>query len=53
MPADFGEHARIMMDLLTLAFQTDATRVVDAVAGAGAESAGVSPRSGFPRRITA
>ena len=27
VPTDFGEHARIMMDLLTLAFQTDATRV--------------------------
>ncbi len=27
IPAEFGEHARIMMDLLTLAFQTDATRV--------------------------
>lgn len=27
IPADFGEHARIMMDLMTLAFQTDATRV--------------------------
>ncbi|MDQ6708256.1 MAG: DUF1552 domain-containing protein [Acidobacteriota bacterium] len=28
IPTDFGEHARIMMDLMTLAFQTDATRVV-------------------------
>jgi len=28
VPTDFGEHARIMMDLMTLAFQTDATRVV-------------------------
>ncbi|MDQ6663166.1 MAG: DUF1552 domain-containing protein [Acidobacteriota bacterium] len=28
IPTDFGEHARIMMDLTTLAFQTDATRVV-------------------------
>ena len=27
VPADFGEHARIMMDLMTLAFQTDSTRV--------------------------
>lgn len=27
IPTDFGEHARIMMDLMTLAFQTDATRV--------------------------
>ena len=27
IPADFGEHARIMMDLMTLAFQTDSTRV--------------------------
>ena len=27
VPSDFGEHARIMIDLLTLAFQTDATRV--------------------------
>jgi len=28
VPTDLGEHARIMMDLMTLAFQTDATRVV-------------------------
>jgi hypothetical protein len=28
IPTDFGDHARIMMDLMTLAFQTDATRVV-------------------------
>ncbi len=28
VPTDFGEHARIMMDLMTLAFQTDQTRVV-------------------------
>jgi hypothetical protein len=28
IPTDFGEHARIMMDLMTLAFQTDSTRVV-------------------------
>lgn len=27
VPSDFGEHARIMMDLMTLAFQTDTTRV--------------------------
>lgn len=27
IPSDFGEHARIMMDLMTLAFQTDSTRV--------------------------
>ncbi len=27
VPSDFGEHARIMIDLLTLAFQMDATRV--------------------------
>ena len=28
VPTDFGEHARIMIDLMTLAFQTDSTRVV-------------------------
>ena len=28
IPTDFAEHARIMMDLMTLAFQTDSTRVV-------------------------
>lgn len=28
IPTDFGEHARIMMDLMMLAFQTDSTRVV-------------------------
>src|SRR5262249_57938853 len=27
IPAEFGEHGRVMADLLTLAFQTDATRV--------------------------
>lgn len=27
IPTEFGEHARIMMDLMTLAFQTDSTRV--------------------------
>lgn len=27
VPTDLAEHARIMMDLMTLAFQTDATRV--------------------------
>jgi hypothetical protein len=27
IPAEFSEHARIMLDLLTLAFQTDTTRV--------------------------
>jgi len=27
IPTEFGEHARIMCDLLTLAFQTDSTRV--------------------------
>ena len=27
IPAEFSEHARIMFDLLTLAFQTDSTRV--------------------------
>jgi hypothetical protein len=28
IPTELSEHARIMMDLMTLAFQTDATRVV-------------------------
>jgi hypothetical protein len=28
IPADFGEHARLMFDLAALAFQTDSTRVV-------------------------
>jgi hypothetical protein len=27
VPADFGEHARLMTDLLVLAFQTDVTRI--------------------------
>jgi hypothetical protein len=27
VPTEFGDHARVMMDLLTLAFQTDSTRV--------------------------
>jgi hypothetical protein len=27
VPSDFGEHARLMIDLLVLAFQTDVTRV--------------------------
>jgi Protein of unknown function (DUF1552) len=33
VPTDFGQHARIMMDLLTLAFQTDSTRVVTVLLG--------------------
>jgi len=28
IPAEFAEHARVMLDLMTLAFQTDSTRVV-------------------------
>jgi hypothetical protein len=28
IPAEFSEHARIMLDLLTLAFRTDSTRVI-------------------------
>src|SRR5581483_1605258 len=28
IPTEFGEHARLMIDLMTLAFQTDSTRVV-------------------------
>ena len=27
IPSDYGEHARLMMDLLTLAYQTDLTRI--------------------------
>ena len=27
VPSDFGEHARLMMDLMVLAFQADLTRV--------------------------
>jgi hypothetical protein len=33
VPSDFGEHGRMMMDLLALAFQTDSTRVVTALLG--------------------
>jgi hypothetical protein len=33
VPANFAEHARIMMDLLALAFQTDATRVATVLLG--------------------
>jgi hypothetical protein len=33
IPTDFGEHARIMMDLLALAFQTDMTRVSTVLLG--------------------
>ncbi len=33
VPADFAQHGRIMMDLLTLAFQTDSTRVVTVLLG--------------------
>jgi hypothetical protein len=33
LPPDFGEHARIMMDLLALAFQTDSTRVITFLMG--------------------
>jgi hypothetical protein len=33
IPTDFAEHSRLMMDLMTLAFQTDATRVVTVLLG--------------------
>jgi hypothetical protein len=33
VPAEFAEHARIMFDLMTLAFQTDSTRVVTVLLG--------------------
>jgi hypothetical protein len=33
VPADFGVHGFLMMDLLTLAFQTDQTRIVTALMG--------------------
>jgi hypothetical protein len=33
VPTDFAQHARIMMDLLTLAFQTDSTRVATLLLG--------------------
>jgi hypothetical protein len=33
VPTDFAQHARIMMDLLTLAFQTDSTRIVTLLLG--------------------
>jgi hypothetical protein len=33
IPTDFAEHARTMMDLLTLAFQTDSTRVITVLLG--------------------
>lgn len=33
VPADFGVHGQLMMDLLTLAFQTDQTRIVTALMG--------------------
>ena len=33
IPTDFGEHARIMMDLIALAFQADMTRVITLLLG--------------------
>jgi hypothetical protein len=33
IPTDFSEHSRLMLDLMTLAFQTDATRVVTVLLG--------------------
>jgi len=33
IPTDFAEHSHIMLDLLTLAFQTDATRVITVLLG--------------------
>jgi len=33
IPTDFAEHARLMLDLLTLAFQTDTTRVITVLLG--------------------
>ena len=36
VPKDFGEHARLMYDILTLAFQTDTTRFATFMLGNGA-----------------
>jgi len=33
IPTDFAEHSHLMLDLMTLAFQTDATRVVTVLLG--------------------
>jgi hypothetical protein len=33
IPTDFAEHARLMLDLLALAFQTDTTRVITVLLG--------------------
>ena len=33
IPTDFAEHSHLMLDLLTLAFQTDATRVITVLLG--------------------
>jgi hypothetical protein len=64
VPTNFAEHARIMMDLLTLAFQTDSTRVATVLLGVeqsprsyGAEIGiseahhGLTHHSGDPEKI--
>ena len=40
VPTDFAEHARIMMDLMTLAFQTDSDARGDAAVGASSRARG-------------
>jgi hypothetical protein len=64
VPANFAEHARIIMDLLALAFQTDSTRVATLILGVeqsprsyGAEIGiteahhGLTHHSGDPEKI--
>jgi len=47
IPTDLGEHSRIMMDLMTLAFQTDATRVATLLVGLE-QSPRAYPEIGIP-----
>ena len=52
VPTDFGEHARIMMDLLTLAFQTDSTRVATVLLGIEQSPRSYGAEIGIAKRIT-
>ena len=52
VPTDFDEHARIMFDLMTLAFQTDSTRVVTFLLGIEQSPRSYARRSASPKPIT-
>ena len=51
-PEEFVDHARLMMDLMVIAYQADLTRVVTLHAGARRQQPQLPRRSTFPTAIT-